>query len=105
FAVPGNRHPIRGSVLSRLCAGRNLPHIDLLGVWIEADDLIASDITKPHGSIRMDSHGIPGSVTILELRQGEDVESFRSDVVVQETAIRAAIDEPEFVVWTSYNSI
>ena len=105
FAVTCDGHPIRGCVLLRLYAGWNLPHVELPGFWIQADDLIAPDITEPHGSVRMDAHGVSSTVAILELRHREHIERFRCQVVVQPTAIGTAIDQPEFVVWTSHNSI
>src|SRR5437762_1036563 len=105
FAVTGDGHPVRGCVLLRLYAGGNLPHVELFGFWIQADDLIAADITEPHASVRMDPHRVSSTVAILEFRHREHIERFRCDVVVQPTAIRAPIDEPEFVVWPSHNSI
>src|SRR2546422_65439 len=53
----------------------------------------------------MDPHGISSGVSILELRQRENVEGLRSYVVVQKPAIRTTIDEPELVVCASHNSI
>src|SRR5437870_11180733 len=68
FAVTGDGHPVRGGVLLRLHAGGNLPHVELFGFRIQADDLIAAGITEPHASVGMDPHGVSSTVAILEFR-------------------------------------
>src|SRR5262245_56236415 len=53
----------------------------------------------------MDAHCVSSTVAVLEFRQREHIELLSCNVIAQPTTIRTAIDEPEFVVRTSHNSI